>query len=295
MAAIRSSSRKPGRCRSVCRADPVAVPARYRHVTRWVAGVEYHGTRFSGWQVQAGRPSVQGALEEALSSVAAHRVETICAGRTDAGVHAFGQVVHFDSDAVRIPYAWLLGTNSRLPPEVSLRWVQPVEPPDGAEFSARFSAVSRRYRYVIHNHRARSALLAERATWFAHTLDADAMHRAAQVLVGEHDFSAFRAAECQSTTPMRNLQSIRIWRSGSFVVLDIRANAFLHHMVRNITGTLLEVGTARKPETWVAELLAERDRTRSGMTAAAQGLYFVGPDYPAAFGLPTPQDPWFPA
>ena len=234
---------------------------------------------------------MQGALEAALSSVANQPVDTICAGRTDSGVHALGQVVHFDSRAARNPYAWLLGANSHLPPDIALRWVQPVL----GDFSARFSAVSRRYRYVIHNDRARSALLAERATWFAHALDAEAMHEAAQALIGEHDFSAFRAAECQSTTPMRKLQTLKVWRSGQFVVIDVRGNAFLHHMVRNITGSLLEVGSHRRPATWIAELLAGRDRSKSGMTAAAQGLYFVGPDYPAEFGLPPQSEPWFPA
>lgn len=234
---------------------------------------------------------MQGALEAALSSVANQPVDTICAGRTDSGVHALGQVVHFDSRAARNPYAWLLGANSRLPPDIALRWVQPVP----GDFSARFSAVSRRYRYVIHNDRARSALLAERATWFAHTLDAEAMHEAAQVLIGEHDFSAFRAAECQSTTPMRKLQTLKVWRSGQFVVIDVRGNAFLHHMVRNITGSLLEIGSHRRPAAWIAELLAGGDRSKSGMTAAAQGLYFVGPDYPAEFGLPPQSEPWFPA
>lgn len=264
-------------------------------MVRWVAGVEYHGSRYSGWQVQVGRPSVQGVLEAALSSIANEPISTICAGRTDAGVHALGQVVHFDCRAVRSPYAWLLGSNSRLPPDVSIRWVQPVHCPLEGEFSARFSAISRRYRYVIHNDRARSALLAERATWFAHDLDAEAMHEAAQVLVGEHDFSAFRAAECQSTTPMRNMMAIRVWRSRQFVVIDLQANAFVHHMVRNIAGSLLEVGSGRRPVAWIAELLAGRDRGKSGMTAAAQGLYFVGPAYPAEFGLPPPAEPWFPA
>lgn len=258
---------------------------------RWAAAVEYLGTHYAGWQAQASQPSVQAALEEALSSVAAHRVATVCAGRTDAGVHALGQVVHFESDAARSPYAWLLGSNSRLPPDISLRWVQPV----AAEFDARRSAVARRYRYVIHNERGRSALLSGRATWFAHPLAAEPMHRAAQALLGENDFSAFRAAECQSTTPMRNLQSIAVTRRGSFVVIDVRANAFLHHMVRNIAGALLEVGHGKRPEAWIGELLAGRDRTRAGMTAPAAGLYFLGPEYPADWGVPGPAEPWFPA
>lgn len=233
---------------------------------------------------------MQGALEAALSSVADHPVDTICAGRTDAGVHGFGQVVHFDSPAARNAAAWMLGSNARLPADISVRWAQPVP----ADFSARHSAYSRRYRYVVFNDRARSALLAGRATWLNMALDAEAMHRSAQALLGERDFSAFRAAECQSTTPMRNLQSLDVHRRGRFVVFDVRANAFLHHMVRNLVGSLLEVGSGRRPEGWMAELLAGRDRTRAGMTAAAHGLYFVGPDYPAAFGLPAPAEPWFP-
>lgn len=233
---------------------------------------------------------MQGALETALSSVAAHPVATICAGRTDAGVHAFGQVVHFDSPAARAPQAWMLGSNARLPPDISIRWVRPVTD----DFSARFSALARRYRYVIHNSRARSALLAGRVNWLNYPLDAAAMDRAAQALLGENDFSAFRAAECQSTTPMRNLQAIRVQRRGEFVFVDVHANAFLHHMVRNIVGSLLEVGIGRRTEAWIGELLAGRDRTRAGMTAAAAGLYFVGPDYPAGFDLPAPSEPWFP-
>ncbi len=257
---------------------------------RWVAAVEYLGSHYAGWQVQAGRPSVQGALEAALSSIAHHPVATICAGRTDAGVHAFGQIVHFDSAAAREPQAWVLGGNARLPADISIRWVRPVD----TSFSARFSAASRRYRYVIHNARSRSALLAARVTWLNYAIDADAMNRAAQALLGEQDFSAFRAAECQSATPMRKLHGISVRRSGEFVVVDVRANAFLHHMVRNIVGSLLEVGAHKRPESWIAELLAGRDRTRAGMTAAASGLYFVGPDYPAAFYLPAVSEPWFP-
>jgi len=255
-----------------------------------VAGVEYLGSRYAGWQLQAERPSVQAALEAALSSVANHPVTTICAGRTDAGVHAFGQVVHFDSGAAREPRAWALGSNARLPPDVSVRWVRSVS----SDFSARFSAVSRRYRYVIHNSRTRSALLAERVNWLNYPLDAEAMDRAAQALRGENDFSAFRAAECQSTTPMRNLHAIRAQRRGEFVFVDVRANAFLHHMVRNIVGSLLEVGVGKRPESWIGALLAGRDRTRAGMTAAAAGLYFVGPDYPDGFDLPPVSEPWFP-
>lgn len=260
-------------------------------MVRWAAGVEYFGAGFGGWQVQKDRSSIQAEVEAALSTVADHPVHTQAAGRTDAGVHAFCQVVHFDSAAARRPYAWLLGANTRLPPQVSLRWVQPVP----ADFDARRSALSRRYRYVVHNQRWRSALLADRAAWVARSLDADAMHGAAQALLGEHDFSAFRAADCQSRSVHRNVQEIAVWRRNDFVVLDIRANAFLHHMVRNIMGVLLEIGQGRRPPEWAAQVLAGRDRTRAAMTAPAPGLYFLGPEYPAAYCLPSPAQAWFPA
>lgn len=261
-------------------------------MTRWAACVEYLGTDYRGWQAQAtGLPTLQAVFEAAIGSVAAHPVELSCAGRTDAGVHAFGQVVHFDSDAARTPYAWLMGSNRLLPPGLSLRWVQPV----ADDFHARHSAQARAYRYVIHNERARSAFLAGRAAWVVYPLDEQAMHRAAQALLGEQDFSAYRASECQSPTPMRNVHSIHVWRAGGCVVMDIAANAFLHHMVRNIMGVLLEIGQGRRPETWAAELLAGRDRRRGPATAPAEGLYFGGPRYPAHYGLSEPPHPWFPA
>jgi tRNA pseudouridine38-40 synthase len=259
-------------------------------VSRWAAGVEYLGTRYSGWQAQPHAPSVQGELEAALSRVADHPVQTVAAGRTDAGVHGFHQVVHFDSDARRAPYAWLLGTNTNLPEDVALRWVQPV--PD--DFHARFSARSRRYRYLIHNARYRSALLEGRCAWVPWDLDAGAMHRAAQSLLGEQDFSAFRDSECQSRSPMREVQEVSVSRRDRFVWLDIRANAFLHHMVRNIAGSLIEVGTGRQPESWIAEVLASRQRTRAGMNAPAGGLYFVDAEYPAEFAVPVAPEFWLP-
>lgn len=260
-------------------------------MSRWAAGVEYIGTGYAGWQALPGITSLQATLEQALSTVADHRIHVSAAGRTDAGVHALQQVVHFDSDAARSPYAWLLGSNSCLPADISLRWVHPVP----ADFHARHRAFARRYRYLIHNHAARSATLYQRATWWPRPLDAGAMHAAAQVLVGEHDFSAFRDSQCQSPTPVRLLHGLRVWRQEAFVVLDIRANAFLHHMVRNIAGTLAEVGWGRRPAAWVAEVLQGRDRRLAGRTAAPEGLYFIGPEYPAAYGLPDPPTPWFPA
>lgn len=260
-------------------------------LTRWAARIEYLGSGYSGWQRLTHNHSVQQVLETALSVVADHPVQVMAAGRTDAGVHGLGQVVHFDTPAQRNVLAWTLGANVHLPADVSLRWAQ-VMP---ADFHARFSALSRRYRYVFHNTRARSALTAGRATFWHRPLDAEAMHAAGQLLLGERDFSALRDAECQSPTPMRNVMSLRVWRSGEFVAIDIRANAFLHHMVRNIAGTLAEVGQGRRPVQWVAEVLASRERRLAGMTAAPDGLTFIGPDYPEHFGLPPPPEPWFPA
>lgn len=260
-------------------------------MSRYAAGVEYVGTGFSGWQAINQRRTVQSELERALARVAAHPVATTAAGRTDAGVHSLQQVVHFESAAARSAYAWLLGVNSNLPPDLSLRWIMPVP----EHFHARYGALRRRYRYVIHNQRARSALLHERTGWWPQTLDATAMDSAAQCLVGEHDFSAFRDSQCQSPTPVRRLESIAVRRAGDFVVVDICGNAFLHHMVRNVTGTLALVGQGKQPAEWVAAVLAGRDRRRAGMTAPAEGLYFVGPEYPAEFALPPPPRPWFPS
>lgn len=252
---------------------------------RWSAGVSYVGTAYSGWQRLPGVRSVQGTVEAALSTVADHPLTITCAGRTDAGVHAVQQVIHFDSPAPRPDEAWVLGGNSLLPDDVSLRWVRAAPP----TFHARFSAVSRHYRYRIHNDRARHALLAGRACWWPRPLDAEAMHRAGQVLLGEQDFSAFRDAHCQSPTPMRRLTHLAVRREAQGVLVEVIGNAFLHHMVRNIVGTLAEVGWGRQPEAYVAEVLAGRDRRRAGMTAPAEGLYFLGPVYPDDFGLPPPE------
>jgi tRNA pseudouridine38-40 synthase len=257
---------------------------------RWAAGVEYCGTRYAGWQAQGHAQGIQSVLEAALARVADHPVAVVAAGRTDAGVHAYQQVVHFDAAHARAPHAWVLGTNTYLPDDIALRWVHEVAP----RFHARHDAVARSYRYVIHVGRARSALAAGRAAWSIHALDASAMQRAAQALVGAHDFSAFRSAECQSPTPLRRLDAIGVRAHGAFVVLDVRANAFLHHMVRNIAGTLMLVGRRKQPEDWVARVLAGRDRSAAGMTADAAGLYFVGPEYPAPCALPAPPVPSFP-
>ena len=259
-------------------------------MTRWAAGVEYAGTRYSGWQWQGHAPSVQQEVERVLSTVGNHPIKVTAAGRTDAGVHAYQQVIHFDSDAPRPPHAWLFGANSQLPRDIGLRWVQPVD----AAFHARYAATARRYRYVMLPCRARPALLDGRVAWVTGALDTAPMHRAAQALVGEHDFSGYRDAGCQSRTPMRNVHRIAVSRSGEFVVLDVQANAFLHHMVRNIAGVLMAIGQGARAESWAREVLEGRHRASGGVTAEPGGLYFVGPDYPAHFGLPAAPEPWFP-
>jgi tRNA pseudouridine38-40 synthase len=260
-------------------------------MTRWAAGVEYLGTRYAGWQWQGHAASLQQEVERALSSVADHPVKVTAAGRTDAGVHALNQVIHFDSEAPRKPHAWLFGANSLLPRDLSLRWVQDV----AADFNARHSATARIYRYVMWSSRARSALLEGRVAWLIEPLDAGAMHRAGQALVGEHDFSAFRDADCQSKTPMRNLHSLAVRAQGDFTVLDVKGNAFLHHMVRNIAGVLIPIGQGKQAEGWAHAVLESRQRSRGGITAAPGGLCFIGPEYPARFGLPPAPAPWFPA
>lgn len=254
-------------------------------IVRIAASIEYDGSAFAGWQSQPHAPSVQNVVEAAFSRVADHAVKVVCAGRTDAGVHAFGQVVHFDTDAARSQRSWVLGANSNLPASVNINWTREV----GDEFHARFGAVARTYRYVILNRWVRSAVYARRATWVHEGLDAQAMHRAAQLLCGEHDFSSFRALACQAKSPVRTVESINIHRENEWVTLEITANAFLHHMVRNITGVLISVGKGERPETWVQEVLDHRDRALGGVTAPPHGLYFVGPRYPDHFRMPDGQ------
>lgn len=248
---------------------------------RIALGIEYDGTDFLGWQRLTHGATVQGALEQALSFVANHPVEVTCAGRTDAGVHGRCQVVHFDTDVVRDMRGWVLGTCSNLPSTVAVLWAQPVDD----AFHARFSARSRRYRYRILNRPVRAALDARYVTWERHPLDASLMHAAAQVLIGEHDFSAFRAVSCQAAHARRQIIDVAVHRDGEQVIVDIEANAFLHHMVRNIVGSLLMVGRGEQPVAWVGELLAGRNREVAGPTAPASGLTFLGPRYEAHWGL----------
>jgi len=249
---------------------------------RIALGIEYDGTDFLGWQRLSHGASVQACLEHALSFVAAEPIEVTCAGRTDAGVHGRCQVVHFDTAVQRDMRGWVLGTSSNLPTSVAVLWAQPV--PD--DFHARFSARSRRYRYTILNRGIRPALDARYVTWERLPLDAARMHAAAQALIGEHDFSAFRAVSCQAKHARRLIKTLQIRREDAHVIVEIEANAFLHHMVRNIVGSLLVVGRGEQPEVWVAELLAGRNREVAGPTAAASGLTFIGPRYEKRWGLP---------
>ncbi|MFP1982945.1 tRNA pseudouridine(38-40) synthase TruA [Lonsdalea quercina] len=253
-------------------------------------GIEYDGSRYYGYQRQAEVDSVQQCLETALSQVADEPITVFCAGRTDAGVHATGQVVHFTTHAVRKDAAWTMGVNTHLPPDIAVRWVKAVDD----EFHARFSATARRYRYLIYNHRYRPAILSHGMTHFYHSLDAERMERAGQCLLGENDFTSFRAVQCQSRTPWRNVKHLKVVRHGAYIVVDIKANAFVHHMVRNIVGSLMEVGCGNQPESWIADLLAAKDRKLAAATAKADGLYLVDVDYPESFGLPSvPMGPLF--
>ena len=258
--------------------------------TRLACRIEYDGSGYNGWQLQPheGVVTVQEKLELALSKIAAEPVRVHCAGRTDTGVHAFSQVIHFDAPVPRSCKAWVVGGNANLPRDIRIHWAVPVT----EDFHARFSAESRCYRYLIANTAIRSALLLKQVTWHRRELDQLAMHTAAQTLLGERDFSAFRAASCQSTSPMRNVQFIEVQRRGDLLIIEIVANAFLHHMVRNIAGALLAVGDGRKSLEWIVQLMAGRDRSLGVETASASGLYLADVQYPCHYTLPqTPYGP----
>lgn len=251
---------------------------------RIALGVEYDGAPFRGWQSQPGGNTIQDALESALAAIAGERVRTVCAGRTDAGVHALAQVVHFDTAADRPGSAWTRGANAYLPPHVAVTWAHRVDD----EFHARFSALRRSYRYVLLNRPVRPAALNGRVGWYHRPLDVEAMVAAARCLIGEHDFSAFRAAECQAKSPVKTLYRADIVRQQDIIVFDVVANAFLHHMVRNLVGSLVYVGNGHYPVSWLAEVLAGRDRSRAAPTFGAAGLYFAGVEYDARWRLPPP-------
>lgn len=250
---------------------------------RIVLGIEYDGSAFFGWQWQeGGLRTVQAAVQKAASKVANHTVNIICTGRTDTGVHALEQVVHFDTNAERSQHSWLMGINANLPDDVRVLWVEHAI----ADFHARYSAIARFYRYIILNRPTRSALQRNRLTWCHPPLDAQKMHQAAQVLVGSHDFTSFRALKCQSVSPMRLMYFIDVYRQDEQVIMDISANAFLHHMVRNIAGVLMAIGTGDKPMQWMQDLLASKNRQIGGVTAPPDGLYLGGVYYPDKYGLP---------
>jgi len=259
-------------------------------VRRLAVGIEYDGTQYAGWQYQPGLQTIQDCVQKALSAVADHPVTVAAAGRTDAGVHACAQVAHFDTTASRPVRGWVLGANSHLPPDIAVNWAMEVEP----SFHARYTAQGRSYRYCILRRATRPAILRHQVCWTRAALDAAAMHEGAQALVGEHDFSSFRAVECQSTTALRHVDSISVAADGPLITLDISANSYLHHMVRNIAGTLMTVGAGEKPPAWVAETLAARDRNRAGITAPASGLYLMRVRYPKSLQIPetAPKGPW---
>lgn len=251
--------------------------------SRFALCVNYCGQRYHGWQAQkSGVPTVEQALQKAVSAVANEDVELVCAGRTDRGVHASHQVVHFDTRAQRSDRSWVFGCNSALPKDISVLWAGSVKD----SFHARYSATARRYYYCIYNHPVRPASFSNEISWYHYPLDAEKMHQAAQCLVGEHDFSSFRAAGCQSKSPNRFLEHLDIFRVGPMIIIDIKGNAFLHHMVRNIAGVLMEIGASKAPQSWCEEVLQARDRTKGGVTAVPAGLYLAQVDYPEHFGIP---------
>lgn len=249
---------------------------------RYAVGIEYRGTSYCGWQRQPHCDSVQQNVESALAFVADHPLQLVCAGRTDSGVHAVEQIAHFDSGAERSERAWMLGANCRLPRDIRIRWVSPV----ADEFHARFAARARSYRYVILNKAVPSALFHDLSAWEFRPLDHDAMHACALLLVGEHDFSSFRAIGCQARSASRNVYEISVWRHNDLVFLDVTANAFLYHMVRNIAGSLLAVGKGDQDIEWFARMFGARDRDLAAPTAPAAGLYFLRAHYDAQFKLP---------
>ena len=261
-------------------------------MSRLALGISYRGTAYQGWQRQAGGRTVQDQVERALSTFADRPITTVCAGRTDAGVHAFNQVVHLDSPVERDVFSWLRGSNRYLPADIALQWCRAV--PD--DFHARYLAHGRRYRYLLLESAMRPALEAGQVGWYFRPLQAEPMREAAALLVGEHDFSSFRSSECQARSPVKTMRAITITRHQAYWRFDFDGSAFLHHMVRNLMGCLLAVGSGRHPPDWIAEVLAARNRAAAAPTFAAAGLYFTGPYYDPALKLPehTPAMDWLP-
>ncbi len=252
-------------------------------MTKYAIGIEYDGTHYHGWQTQeAGLKTIQTEIERALSKVADAPISITCAGRTDKGVHAVGQIGHFDTPVQRSLKSWLMGANTNLPHDICLHWIKEVD----EAFNARHTALSRRYQYIIFNRSVRSALYPHRMTWHYKHLDAFKMHEAGQHLLGEHDFQSFRDAECQSKTSIREIKSLNVHRNGDLVLIDVTANAFLHHMVRNIAGVLMVIGEGKQDSSWAHEVLMAKDRTAGAITAHPFGLYLVHVEYPAIYQMP---------
>lgn len=250
---------------------------------RVALGIEYDGTKFSGWQIQPNQRTVQDCLQQALSKVANHVVKVVAAGRTDSGVHALSQVVHFDTSSIRPERNWILGLNTNLPSDINVVWAREVD----EDFSARFSAIRRSYRYLLINRVSRSAVHADRMWWFFKPLDEQRMQNAANLLVGHHDFSAFRAKDCQAKNTMKTMETIKVTRQGDCIAIDVVAQSFLHHMVRNIVGVLVLIGEGKMPVEWAKQVLDSKDRGQGGITSPPQGLYFMNVEYPAQYSLPT--------
>ena len=249
---------------------------------RIALGISYNGQAYQGWQSQLSGLTVQDKLEKALGKFAAQRVSTLCAGRTDTGVHGIVQVVHFDTLLERDTHSWVRGTNANLPRDIAVQWA--VIPPDG--FHCRACATSRRYAYVLYESTIRPSIDQGRVGWAFRSLDCDAMRQAADVLLGEHDFTSFRASQCQALSPVKNLMEITFSKRGSYWRIEFEANAFLHHMIRNIMGCLVQIGQGKQPPEWMAEVLAARDRRAAAPTFSPDGLYFLGPQYDAHWGIP---------
>lgn len=250
---------------------------------RVALGVEYDGTKFAGWQVQPNQRTVQDCLQQALSKVANHTIKVVAAGRTDSGVHALSQVVHFDTTSSRPERNWILGLNTNLPSDINVIWAKEVD----ADFNARFSAIKRSYRFILLNRVSRSAVHADRMWWYFKPLDEQRMQEAANLLIGHHDFSAFRAKDCQAKNTMKTMELIKVTRQDDCIAIDVVAQSFLHHMVRNIVGVLVLIGEGKESVEWAKQVLDSKDRGQGGITSPPQGLYFVNVEYPAQYSLPT--------
>ncbi|WP_432473852.1 tRNA pseudouridine(38-40) synthase TruA [Amphritea sp. HPY] len=260
--------------------------------SRYALCVEYAGGNYRGWQTQKEKdvPTVQETVEAALSKIANEPISVICAGRTDACVSGTYQIIHFDTTAERNLRGWVMGTNTQLPDDIAIRWAKPVD----NSFHARFSALERRYRYLIYSSPVKPALLSKGVTWTHKKLDISAMQEATKYLLGEHDFSSYRAIACQAKSPVREVRAMNIYTAGELIVIDVRANAFLHHMIRNFAGVLMTIGAGEAKPVWAKEVLEARDRTQGGITAPPYGLYFVDVKYPEEYELPKSQlGPYF--